>query len=66
MVEEKQEGVGRILPPPPGKKGLILQSYSLIFIELKHIDGNLVKLIWTTINCEISSVSGLVTKLSNQ
>ena len=26
---------------------LILQSYSQIFIELKHIDGNLV-LIWTT------------------
>ena len=45
---------------------LILQSYSQIFIVLKHIDKNLVELIWTTKNCEISSVSGLVTKLSNQ
>ena len=44
---------------------LILQSYSQIFI-LKHIDLNLVELIWTTKNCEISSVSGLVTKPSEQ
>ena len=44
---------------------LILQSYSQIFILLKQIDWNLVELIWTTKNCEISSVSGLVTKLSN-
>ena len=36
---------------------LILQSYSQIFI-VKHIDINLVELIWTTKNCEISSVSG--------
>ena len=42
---------------------LILQSYSQIFIVLKHIDWNLVELIWTTKNCEISSVSGLLTKL---
>ena len=41
---------------------LILQSYSQIFI-VKHIDLNLVELIWTT---EISSVSGLVTKPSDQ
>ena len=40
---------------------LILQRYSQIFIA-KHIDLNLVELIWTTKNCEISSVSGLVTK----
>ena len=44
---------------------LILQSYSQIFI-VKHIDLNLVGLIWTTKNCEISSVSGLVTKPSDQ
>ena len=44
---------------------LILQSYSQIFIE-KHIDLNLVELTWTTENCEISSVSGLVTKPSDQ
>ena len=44
---------------------LILQSYSRIFI-VKHIDRNLVELIWTSRNCEISSVSGLVTKLSEQ
>ena len=44
---------------------LILQSYSQIFIA-KHIDLNLVELIWTTKNCEISSVSGLVTKPSDQ
>ena len=44
---------------------LILQNYSQIFIA-KHIDWNLVELIWTTENCEISSVSGLVTKLSDQ
>ena len=43
---------------------LILQSYSQIFIVLKHIDWKLVELIWTTKNCEISSVSGLLTKLS--
>ena len=42
---------------------LILQSYFQIFIALKHIDWNLVELIWTTKNCEISSVSGLLTKL---
>ena len=30
---------------------LILQSYSQIFI-VKHIDRNLVELIWTTKNCE--------------
>ena len=41
---------------------LILQNYSQIFI-VNHIDWNLVELIWTTKNCEISSVSGLVTKL---
>ena len=44
---------------------LILQSYSQIFI-VKHIDLNLVELIWTTKNCEISFVSGLVTKPSDQ
>ena len=44
---------------------LILQSYSQIFI-VKHIDWDLVELIWTTKNCQISSVSGLVTKLSDQ
>ena len=44
---------------------LILQSYSQIFI-VKHIDLNLLKLIWTTKNCEISSVSGLATKPSDQ
>ena len=44
---------------------LILQSYSQIFV-VKHIDLNLVELIWTTKNCEISSVSGLVTKPSDQ
>ena len=42
---------------------LILQNYSQVFI-VKHI--NLVELIWTTKNCEISSVSGLVTKPSDQ
>ena len=41
---------------------LILQSYSQIFI-VKHIDLNLVELIWSTKNC---SVSGLVTKPSVQ
>ena len=45
---------------------LILQNYSQIFIVLKHIDKNVVELIWTTKNCEISSDSGLVTKLSSQ
>ena len=40
---------------------LILQNYSQIFIDL-----NLVELIWTTKNCEISSVSGMVTKPSDQ
>ena len=44
---------------------LILQSYSQIFI-VKHIDLNLVELVWTTKNCEISSVSGLVIKPSDQ
>ena len=44
---------------------LRLQSYSRIFI-VKHIDRNLVELIWTSRNCEIRSVSGLVTKLSEQ
>ena len=42
-----------------------LQSYSRIFI-VKHNDRNLVELIWTSKNCEISSASGLVTKLSEQ
>ena len=42
---------------------LILQSYSQSLIVLKHIKKNLVELIWTTKNCEISSVSGLLTKL---
>ena len=41
---------------------LILQSNSQIFI-VKHIDRNLVELIWTSKNSEISSVSGLVTAL---
>ena len=44
---------------------LILQSYSQIFI-VKYIDLNLVELIWTTKNCEISSVSSLVTKSLDQ
>ena len=44
---------------------LILQSYSQIFI-VKRIDWDLVELIWTTKNCVISSVSGLVTKLLDQ
>ena len=44
---------------------LILQRYCKIFI-VKHIDWNLVELIWTTKNYEIISVSGLVTKLLNQ
>ena len=44
---------------------LILQSYSQIFI-VKYIDLNLVELIWTTKNCDISSVPGLVTKPSDQ
>ena len=44
---------------------LLLQGYSQIFI-VKHIDWNLVELIWTSKNCEISSVSSLVTKLSDQ
>ena len=44
---------------------LILQSYSQIFV-VKHIDLNLIELIWTTKNCKISSVSGLVTKHSDQ
>ena len=44
---------------------LMLQTYSQIFI-VKHIDRDLVELIWTTKNCEISSVSGLVTKPSDQ
>ena len=43
----------------------ILQSYSQIFIA-KHIDRDLVELIWTTKSCEISSVSGLMTKPSDQ
>ena len=38
---------------------LRLQSYSQIFI-VKDIDWNLVERIWTTKNCEINSVSGLV------
>ena len=42
---------------------LILQSYFQNFIVLKHIYSNLAELIWTTKNCEISSVSGLLTKL---
>ena len=44
---------------------LILQTYSQIFI-VKRIDWNLVELIFTTKNCEISSVSGLVSTLSDQ
>ena len=47
---------------------LILQIYSQIFI-IKHIDSNLpnlVELIWTTKNCEMISISGLVTKLLDQ
>ena len=40
---------------------LILQSCSQILI-VKQIDCDLVELIWTTKNCEICSVSGLVTK----
>ena len=44
---------------------LILQSYSQIFIVM-HIDLNLVELVCITENCEISSVSGLVTKPSDQ
>ena len=44
---------------------LILQSYSQIFI-VKHIELDLVELIWTTKNCAISSVSDLVTKPSDQ
>ena len=36
-----------------GLLALILQSYSQIFIPLKHIDRNLVELTWTTKNCEI-------------
>ena len=44
---------------------LILQSYSQIFI-VKHIDWKLAELIGTSKNCEISSVSGLVTKLPDQ
>ena len=48
-----------------GPLALILQSYSQILI-LKHIDPNLVELIWTTKTCEISSVFGLVTKPSDQ
>ena len=51
--------------PENGPLVLILQSYSQIFI-VKHIDWDLVELIWTTKNYEISSVSGLVTKLSGQ
>ena len=41
------------------------KSHSQIFI-VKHIDLNLVELVCTTKNCEISSVSGLVTKPSDQ
>ena len=48
-----------------GPSVLILQSYYQIFV-VKHIDCYLVELIWTTKNCEISSVSGLVTTLSDQ
>ena len=44
---------------------LILQSYYQIFI-VKLIDLNLVELIWTTKNCQTSSVSDLVTKPSDQ
>ena len=44
---------------------LILKSYSQIS-PVKHIDLNLVELVCTTENCEISSVSGLVTKPSDQ
>ena len=47
---------------------LILQTYSQIF-NIKHIDSNLpnlVELIWTTKNCEMSSVSGPMTTLLDQ
>ena len=44
---------------------LILQSYPQIFY-VKHIELNLVELIWTTKNCKISSVSSLLTKPSDQ
>ena len=37
---------------------LILQSYSQIFIVLKHIDQNLVELIWTSKICESSLGDG--------
>ena len=43
---------------------LTLQSRSQIFI-VKHIDWNLVELMWTTKIYEMSSVYGLVTKLSD-
>ena len=42
---------------------LILQSYSQIFVVLKHIDWNLEELTCTTKNCEISSVFWLLTNL---
>ena len=48
-----------------GPLGLLLQSYSQIFM-VKHIDLNLVELIWTSKYFEISYVSGLMTKLSDQ
>ena len=40
-------------------------AVKIILSELKHIDWNVARLTWTTRNCEISSVSGLMTKLSN-
>ena len=42
----------------------MLQSYSRIFI-VNHIYWNLVELIWTSKNCEINSVSGLVTSFQS-
>ena len=44
----KSEVISKNLTLPPVPLGLILQSYCQIFIVLKHIDSNLVELIWTT------------------
>ena len=44
---------------------LILQSYCRIFI-VKHIDLNLVELIWTSKNCEINFCFWSGDKLSEQ
>ena len=59
------QGMFKHVASENGPLVLILQSYSRIFI-VKHIDWNLVELISTSKNCEISSVPGLVTKLSEQ